>query len=171
MAIGGVYSIGLSTGAPAAGAPYAEIRATTSAIVEIAITLKSATPSAIGLIRTATLGTSLAANRFGGQPEDPSKTPAAGFVANGWTAAPTISATPLFLRQIEVPGIVGTTIIWTWSAESPLLVGATATEALVIWNFGVGAGSDLSLTVRWGEAFYTSTPRFSSGVQIPQNEF
>lgn len=141
------YSIGVVTAATAAGAPIVALRASATErlyLKECGFFPDAATVSAIGLIRAAAVGTATASAL--GQPEDPGDTAGTGNVDTTWSTAPTIAATPLYLRRIRFPANVGAGVIWTFP-ERGLVVPAGG--ALLAWNYGAAANPVLNAYFVW----------------------
>lgn len=147
-----VFSVSITTPAAAAGAAYLNIRAASTArarIREIGAFCNAATSSSIGLIRTLTQGTPTTSVL--GQVQDVADAASVTNIDSAWSSAPTIAATPIYLRKIVLPASIGAGIIWTFPPDTALLGTNTATGGLLLWNFGGSAGSALSAYVVWEE--------------------
>lgn len=146
------YELGVRTPAAAAGAPYATILAGSGQrmrIQEIGVSLSAATASSVGLIRTLTVGTATTSQI--GAAADPADSAAVGAIATAWSTAPTIAATPVYLRRFATAAAIGPAVIWTWPSDQPLVATNGATTSLVLWNFGAAAGAVLDIYIAWAE--------------------
>lgn len=145
------YSIGFSSAAAAAGAAYAAFRAPTrlSKVLEIGLACNAATASLISLFRN-TAGTYAASTSTGvGQAEIPTDQAGTSLVDTAWSTPPTVTAANR-IRRFGLPATIGAGLIWTF--QNGLWVRATtATDNLVIWNEGAGAGSALNGYIVWEE--------------------
>lgn len=138
-----LYSCSVTTPAAASGAAFAAIRAAASdrvRVTEIGGFLNAATASSVQLVRAATNGTT--STTVVPQANDPADASATSLVATAWSAAPTIS-TNVPLRRVVLPATAGNG--WIWVFPQPIIVASTAD--LLLWNFGGGAASALSLYV------------------------
>lgn len=151
------YGLGVVTPAAGAGAAYAQLSNGTSggnrypiAVTFVGVTLRAATASSIGLILAATQGTPSTSSP--GVSEVPLSAAGASVsrVNTAWSVAPTVGS--VFLRQIVLPATAGTSFAWEWTEENPLIIDPAAAASLLIWNFGVGAGSILDVNLRWFES-------------------
>jgi len=141
------YSLGFSTPAAAAGAPYADLITAASErayIREIGLFLNAATASSIGLIRASAVNT--ATSPVAGQAVDPADAAATATLGTAWSSAPTIGSN--YLRKITLPAAIGNGIVWTFG-ERDMIVPVSS--ALVLWNFGAGTGSVLNGYIVWDE--------------------
>lgn len=145
-----VYSAAVRTPAAAAGAAYADVRTTAAErarIMEIGAFGTAATAASIGLVRPASSGT--ASTTTAGQPNDPGDAPATAAVGSAWSAAPTISGTPIYLRRFTGPALAGAGVIWTFPLGSEIVVPVSG--SFLLWNFGAAAGPALDLYIVWNE--------------------
>jgi hypothetical protein len=143
------YSASVRTPAAAAGAAYADLRtaATDRAFVtEIGIFTSAATATSLGLIRPLTVGT--ASTTTLGQAEDPGNPAGTATIGSAWSVAPTIAASPIYLRRIALPATQAAGVIWTWPA--PGLV-VSVSSSLILWNFGAAAGAACDVYIAWDE--------------------
>lgn len=135
--------------AAAAGAAYATIGAAASSrirIREIGVFLSAATLTPLGLGRPA--NTPVQTSTVVGQSLDPADAIASlGSIAASWSTAPTVPAA--LLRRAQIPAVAGAGVIWTWSADRPLVVPASA--FVVLWNFGASAGAAPDVYWAWEE--------------------
>lgn len=146
------YELGVRTPAAAAGAAYAAILPAAGQrmrIAEIGLSLTAATSSSVGLVRTLTTGT--ASTSQIAAPGDPADSAAVGSIATAWSAAPTIAATPVYLRRFTSAAAIGPMCIWTWPLDAPLVATNGATTSLLLWNFGAAAGAALDMYIAWLE--------------------
>jgi hypothetical protein len=142
------YSAAVTTPAAATVAPYCTIRAGASSrarILEIGVFTNAATSSSISLQRAT--NTFVATTSLVGQPYDLGDPTSIAAVDTTWSTAPTIT-TANKIRQIVLPASIGAGVIWTFD---DLVVGPAGTAGLVLWNFGAGTGSALSVHVTWEE--------------------
>ncbi len=142
-----LYSASVVTPAAAAGAAYCALRAAAgdrARIRQIDIYTNAATSSSVGLVRSATVGTSSTSAL--GQAWDASDTAAVTSVDTAWSVAPTVS-TNVFLKRYVAPATAGSGVIWTF--PSGLVVPVSG--SLLLWNYGASAGSALSVTFTWEE--------------------
>lgn len=146
------YELAVRTPAAAAGAPYATILPASGQrmrIMEIGISLSAATASSVGVIRTLTAGTATTSQI--GAAADAADSAAVGAIGTAWSTAPTIAATPVYLRRFTTAAAIGPAVIFTWPLDQPLVATNGATTSLVLWNFGAAAGSALDVYVAWLE--------------------
>ncbi len=148
-----VYEASVQTTAAASGAAFLAFQNAAAAagvraqIFEIGIATNAATLSALGLVRAASNGTA-SGTPLVGQPLDPAETQTAQCsLATAWSAAPTAGS--YYLRQFQAAAVQGSGVIWTWPPDAPLVV-AQASQLLLV-NFGISAGSALSVYMRWKE--------------------
>jgi hypothetical protein len=145
------YEIGFVTPAAAAGAAYCAFRAPTrrSKLVEIGFALNAATASQVSLLRNTNASYAASTSTSVGQQDDTSDNAGTSLVDTAWTAAPTVTAASR-LRRVGLPATIGAA--WCWVFADGLWVKAnTATDILVLWNEGAGAGSVLNGYCRWQE--------------------
>ncbi len=156
----------------AANSPYFQIkmreigvmvRTQRFAIQSISIEFDDTTATEVALLRTATPGVPTA-----GMYRSYSSLPWVAYSSNAllvtaWDTVPTFDSGALAVdRQIRSffsPGIAGTTVLWEWGADSPLIggsgyidsnTGVLSTEAaptVVLWNVGSGVGGDIRVTI------------------------
>jgi hypothetical protein len=112
-------------------------------IVEIGVFLNAGTASSIQLIRPS--NTPVASTSVLGQAEEVSDPAGTCNVDTAWSTAPTISAPPL--RRVLFPATAGAGLIWTFPQGLTIPVSGW----IVLWNFGAGAGSALSVYFVWDE--------------------
>lgn len=144
-----LYSVGFATPAAAAGAAYGTIHTGANIrgrIREIGLFVNAATASSVQLIRPA--NTPVASTSILGQADDPADPASTINFDTAWSTAPTIS-TNVPLRKGMIPAAIGNGLIWTWSADKPLVLNVSSW--LVLWNFGAGAGSVLNGWATWEE--------------------
>lgn len=142
------YGAGVSKAAPGAGTAACVIRPATAddvEIREIGVFNSTAVASSIGLIRTLTMGTASTSTLV--QAEDPQRPAGTCNVDTAWSVAPTIAASPIYIRKIVLPNTIGAGVIWTFG-PGELWARNGATSALALWNFGGGAAAALELYVR-----------------------
>jgi len=138
-----LYSASVTTPAAAAAAAFAAIRAASTdrvRVKEIGGFLNAATATSAQLVRAATNGTASTTTAM--QPNDPSDPAATSLIVTAWSVAPTIS-TNVPLRRVVMPATAGNG--WVWVFPDPIIIASTAD--LLLWNFGAGAASALSLYV------------------------
>ena len=149
------FEAAVQTTGAAAGAAFCMLQNTGATgkgrmrLRELGLTTNAGTLSSVGLIRAATVGTTSGSPTPGQVTDDLDTTTPLGQIVIGWSVAPTIAGTPLYLRQFVAAAVQGSGIVWTWPIEAPLVVSPTA--GLLLWNFGGGAGSALSVYARWEE--------------------
>lgn len=162
------YDLGLSVTGVASGAPLlgltnaaiANIGSNTQngsfypiAVTLIQITTEAATACSLGLIVAATVGTATTSTfgmaNDGARDGNPNASNCP--VVTAWSAAPTINATPIYLRQITLPATAGSSVTWTWTESNPLILDNRAAGALLLWNFGGGACPNVSVNLQWYE--------------------
>jgi hypothetical protein len=142
------YSLGVVTPAAAAGAAYASIHTASTdraKVLELGAFCNAATASSIGIIRSS--NTPVATTSALGQAEDPNDPAATVNIDTAWSTAPTIGSN--FLRRFVSAASIGSGVIWTWPKDAPLIIQVSTW--LVVWNYGAGAGSALSLYVKYDE--------------------
>lgn len=140
------YSLGVVTPAAASGAAYATIHTGAGLrckILELGAFVNAATASSVGLIRPS--NTPVASTSVLGLAEDPADPASTVNVDTAWSTAPTVGTA--FLRRFVAAATIGSGVIWTWPADKPLVIPVSS--YLVVWNYGVGAGSALSLYVKY----------------------
>lgn len=152
--MGRVYELGARGIAAAAGANYATISSLVAGNVrarirEIGFFASAATLTSVGLGRPANEATPpVATTSVVGITVDPQDAIAAvARIDTAWSTVPTVPAN--FLRRIVVPAVAGAGFIWTWPADTPLILKPGGWYTL--WNFGAGAGAAPDLYVRWEE--------------------
>lgn len=147
------YELGVRTPAAAIGAPYASIIPAAGQrmrIVELGVSVASAaTSSSVGLLRTLTVGTATTSQIAAAA--DPADSVAVGAVATAWSTAPTIAATPVYLRRFTSAAAIGPVMIWSWPLDAPLVATNGATTSLVLWNFGAAVAAALDVYLVWLE--------------------
>ncbi len=145
------YTIGFVTPAAASGAAYAGFRAPTrrSKLVEIGLTCNAATASNVSLFRNTNGSYAASSSTSVGQAEDPSDVAGTSLVDTAWSGAPTITAASR-LRRFMLPATIGAGVIWFFQ-NGIWVRNGTATDNLVIWNEGAGAGSILNGYATWEE--------------------
>lgn len=137
-----LYSVSVLTPAAAAGAPYATIHApagTKLGVKEIGLFCTAATASSIGIYRCN--NTPVVTTNTLSVPHDPNDEAGEAGIGTAWSTAPTIGSN-VALRRIVLPAAIGAGVIWQFD---DLQVGVLGTGALVVWNFGAGAGSILAM--------------------------
>jgi hypothetical protein len=138
----GNYHGSVATPAAAAGAAYMTIWApasTRSRLLEIGLFNNAATASSIGIYRPT--NTPVATTTVVPVPADPSDGVGVTLLGTAWSTAPTIG-TNVAIRRAVLPAAIGAGIIWQFPN---MVFGVAGTGALVIWNFGAGAGSVLNV--------------------------
>lgn len=144
-----LYSVAIRTPAAAANAPYADLRTTASdkaLIREVGFFLAAATQTSLGLIRPLASGT--ASTTVLGQAGESSDPAATALLGSAWSAAPTVAATPIYLRRTTLPASIGAGLIWTFGPRDLVV---PVSSSLLLWNFGAAAGSALDLYIVWEE--------------------
>jgi hypothetical protein len=142
-----LYSAALRITGPASGAAYVSIVAGSTKAIrvrEVGLVLVAATASSVGIIRAATVGT--ASTSTAGQSHRTLATSAGATVKSAWSAAPTIAGSPVYMRRLVLPATIGASVTWE---NLDLVVEPSA--ALLVWNFGGGAASDVDMHVTWEE--------------------
>lgn len=137
----GNYHGAVATPAAAAGAAYMTIWApasTRSRLLEIGVFCNAATASSIALTRPT--NTPVATTTVVPLPADPSDGVGVTLLGTAWSTAPTVGT--VFLRRALLPAAIGAGIIWQFPN---LVFGVAGTGALVLWNYGAGAGSVLNV--------------------------
>jgi hypothetical protein len=139
-----LYTVSVRTPAAAANAPYCDLRTVASDRVrvrEIGISVATAVASSVGLIRPNAVGT--ATSPVALQPQDPNDPAATATVGIAWSPAPTLAATPIYLRRTVIPATIGSAFIWPWYPAQELIVPVNS--SLLLWNFGAAAGAPLDV--------------------------
>ena len=147
------YSAAVRITGPSAGAAYAVILPTSTepiVIREIGLVSVAATATSVGLIRTLTTGT--ASTSTAGVAHNPNDAGASTTIKTAWSVAPTIAGSPVYIRRVALPATAGSSVLWTFPDDAPLCCESAATTALVLWNFGGSAASDVDLHVTWDES-------------------
>lgn len=98
---------------------------------ELGIFLQAATSSRLALVR-ATVVSATPTGNFAGVNTQPGAPVSGSTLVTGWTTIPTAAGTPL--RRVTLPAAIGAGIIWTWPADSPLVVGLGSAIAEVCIN-------------------------------------
>jgi hypothetical protein len=141
------YEVGnAATPAAAAAAAYCTLHTGASVpakIWEIGVWLGAATATSIGLTRAT--NTPVATTSALGQKLDTTSPASTVNLDTAWSTAPT-TATP-YLRAVNMPASGGAGMIWVF--QRPLVLAVS--QWLVLWNFGAGAGSALSVYFSWSE--------------------
>lgn len=151
----GTFEVAIQAPSAAAGSPICMLQNTGSTgqprlrLLELGLTTNAATLSQVGLVRAISLGTPSGVPAPGQVDDDLDNQVAVGKMVNGWSIAPTIAGTPYYLRQIVAAAQQGSGIVWTWPADRPLVVSPGA--GLILWNFGSGNTSALTVYAAWGE--------------------
>jgi hypothetical protein len=143
------YTCAVRTPAAAAGATYCDLRTTSTdraRIREIGVSSSAATLSSLGLIRSATIGTTSTTTI--GQAQEPGEAAGTVLIGTAWSSAPTIS-TNVYLRRFAIPATAGAGVIWTWPYDAPLVVPVSA--SILLWNFGAAAGAACDVYWVWEE--------------------
>ncbi len=143
-----IYSLGFASVAAAAGAPYATLHTGANyraQILELAVFCNAATASSIGLIRPS--NSPVATTSVLGLAENTADPASTVNIDTAWSTVPTIGTS--FLRKITLPATIGAGMLFQFPADKPLIVPVSS--FLVLWNFGVGAGSVLNGYVKWME--------------------
>lgn len=145
------YRIGFVSPAAAAGAAYCAFRAPTrtSRILEIGLSLNAATASNVTLIRNTAAGYAATTSTSVGQADNPLGAAGTSLIDTAWSTAPTITAASRLQRGM-LPAAIGASLIWTFP-DGIYVRNATATDNLVIWNEGAGAGSVINGYMVWKE--------------------
>jgi hypothetical protein len=147
-----LYQVAITSVAAASGAPYTQFRGSStrvSRVREIKISAQSSTLSAVGLARqlTANLGTA-SATSVGIALANDGDPAALGSLDTAWSSAP--STVPVnYLEHDTVNNVPGNGVLWTWSADAPLIVPVSA--GLIFWNWGGGGGSALNVKIKFDE--------------------
>ncbi len=105
----------------------------------------AATASSIGLIRPS--NSPVATTSVLGLAENTADPASTVNIDTAWSTVPTIGTS--FLRKITLPATIGAGMLFQFPADKPLIVPVSS--FLVLWNFGVGAGSVLNGYVKWME--------------------
>jgi hypothetical protein len=146
------YSRALLVTGAAAGAAFLQLRpgANPFRLRELTIAINAAgAVSSFGLARTATAGTSSGSAAL--QPEDGLSPAATTILSTGWSAAPTLPGTPLWLRRAVIAAAATTLIRWEWDQPGGLTLRAGST--IVLWNFGAVTSSDSEIMVAGEEEY------------------
>lgn len=144
-----IYTVGTVSAAAAAGAPYAEIRsgaAKPMRLREVAVFLRAATSSEVGLARATAIG--LVPVTALGQGVDPAEAAGTGGVAASWGTAPTFVGTD-YLDRVLMPATLGAGFVWRFAPGEEIVVPVS--ESLLLWNTGAGAGAALTVRAKWDE--------------------
>lgn len=141
------YTIGVRTPAAATNAAYTDLRTGATRrvnVLELAIFSTAATATSLGLVRPATLGT--ASTTAAPQPSNPADPASGSLVGTAWSAAPTIAATPVYLRRAQLVAAIGAGMVWPFA---PGELWVSTASSLLLWNFGAAAGAalDVYLTI------------------------
>lgn len=142
-----LYGVANTSAAAASNAAYCDLRAGSGQriyIREIGITLNAATASSIGLGRPASAGTTSSSTT--GVALDPADSSTSTVMGTAWSAAPTAPST--YMRRFVAPATAGSGVTWYFD-RGGLVVAASST--IVLFNFGGGAGSALSVYWVWEE--------------------
>lgn len=143
------FELGIRGIAAAAGAAYATVHtgsAQRARIREIGFFVSAATLTPVGLGRPA--NTPVATTSVLGLVVDPADPTASTInIDTAWSTAPT--APTNFLRRAQVPATAGAGLIWSWPADQPLVIPASAW--LVFWNFSASAGAAPDIYVVYEE--------------------
>src|SRR2546422_8678408 len=115
-----------------ADTPLAAIRAPAAEVcrlLELGITLFSATATRLGLARATTVSVTPGTTKPGrnvvlGAPDS------ATLLVSTFGTAPVISTN--YLRRISLPATVGAGVVWTWPADRPVFVGVGAAIAELV---------------------------------------
>jgi hypothetical protein len=152
MAIVGYEASTTSAASPATAAPYAELVGNGTRrmkVREFGMFSQAATAAAkTQLGRPAAVGVTPGTTSLG-QAQDPAEAAGTGKWAASWGTAPTAPA--VALRQFEFNNVVGSGVIFTWPSDGELVVPATGTITLVVWNAGAAGGPTSSLYGVWSE--------------------
>ena len=142
---------GFVTGGASTNSAYVDFRTNSTVpaqILEIGITLATGSNTELGLLRTATVGTTSTTQT----PEkmDPASAAATLVIGTAWSSAPTIAGTPLDLIRQYIGGTVGNGAIWTFHSDDDRLLIAVS-SSIVLWNRGAAQGATLHGWVKWRE--------------------
>jgi hypothetical protein len=151
-----LYTVSVQCPGASAGSPIAMLRnpnaspvGLSARIREVEAFCNTATAAAVGLIVAASQGTFQPGNSSQGQPfYDKSPQTATCFLDFGWSAPPSISGTPIYLRQAQLQAAQGAGIIWPFDRE-PLIVSPQG--GLLLWNFGGTTTPAMTVDVTWDE--------------------
>jgi len=118
-----------------ANSPMWQLRTATTTrarVFEIGISTAVAPTTAPSwrLCRATAIGTSSATQAA--EEEDPGGPAAVTLLDTAWSAAPTLSTTPM--RLYAPPVTAGSGIVWTWPDHRPLIIPNAAASGLVIVN-------------------------------------
>lgn len=147
-----IFEVGFDSAAAASAAAYAMLQNTDAAggrrlqVLEVGITTEAATLSSVGLIRASTLGTPSGSPLVPIPLDDLDTMVSKGNLVTTWSVAPSISGTPVYLRKFVASNVQGSGVIWTFPDDKPLVISPGG--AVLLWNFGNGAGSALGAYFR-----------------------
>lgn len=142
------YSRAIPVTGPATNTAYLQLRpgANVFRLLEISIAINAASAdSSFGLVRTATLGTSNASSAL--QPDETQQPAATTILSTGWSAAPTLPGSPLWLRRATILTGATAVIRWEFAPPNQMRLGPSTTVSLALWNFGAGTAANSEILV------------------------
>lgn len=151
----GNFEVAIQAPSAAAGSPICMLQNTGAPgsarirLAEFGLTTNAATLSQVGLVRALTIGTPSGIPAPGQPDDDLDTTVPVGKLVNGWSIAPTIAGTPYYLRQLVAAAQQGSGIVWTWPSDRPIVISPG--DGLLLWNFGSGNSSALTVYAAWEE--------------------
>lgn len=158
------YSLAAVTAAAASGAPYVQLINTDSSqsigVVEIGLVTVAATAVSLALFADTARGTANSNFAAGLSEQDPTKTDSHGLLVWGWTGNPSKGSSAY--RQVDFPATAGSSLLWSWDQDAPLVVPAGG--GVTIWNVGVGAGPICDVYMRWAHGQIVAPTRQVYGV-------
>jgi hypothetical protein len=71
--------------------------------------------------------------------------------AVAWTTAPTLPATPIYLRRVGLPATVGAGWIWTWNPGEELIVPVSSSILIDCIALSAAVATAIDFYVKWVE--------------------
>lgn len=104
----------------------------------------------IGIIRPAAIGVTPTAPKTG-QAEDPASPAGTAQSAVAWTTAPTLPATPVYMRRVGLPASVGAGWVWTWNPGEELVIPVSSSVLIDLIALSAAAATAIDFYAKWVE--------------------
>jgi hypothetical protein len=117
--------------------------------IGVSVGVAGAAPT-IGIIRPLAIGVTPTTPKTG-QAEDPSSPAGTGQSAVAWTTAPTLPATPVYIRRVGLPATVGAGWIWTWNPGEELVVPVSSSILIDCIALSAATATAIDWYAKWVE--------------------
>jgi hypothetical protein len=147
------YAVSDRSASLTAAGRFAELRtASTDSVfireIGVSVGVAGAAPT-VGIIRPNAIGVTPTSPKTGVAEGPWALGTAASAVA--WTTAPTLPATPIYLRRVGLPATVGAGWIWTWNPGEELIVPVSSSILIDCIALSAAVATAIDFYVKWVE--------------------